>query len=499
MEQNKPLLVLLPIFCWGLVFYAPLMDMATVWGQSKTYEHGYLIAPISLWVAWQHRQQISQLPRDVAWLPILLMPIPGMLWLVGKAGGVALFEHAAAIFSLQLLLWAMLGTPRAKVMWFPIAYLTFCIPFGEELIPSLQTVTADLSIVFLQLSGIPVYRDGWYLTIPNGQFFVAEACSGIRFLISSVALGTLFAYLQFTKPWKRILFVGFSFIFPIIANGIRAYGIILIGYLSDMKHATGADHLVYGWVFFSLVILCIYLTASLFADKQREQETVSPQPHPSGTSPVKAIGLLSALLLCFALWGRSMTAVPDPVTDTSPLLAGSVVTQSVSHLPSPPDTKPATSLEMEKLWGIQFPHASIAKLAVSTDGNALLYTARYALWQPEGELISSDNQLFDKEKWAIQRSGQLSLQTDTSAATLSLTNQRGDTMQVVYWYCISEFCSSDPLTIKLYKAGQLIRGGSGYADVFAIASSDDQQAAHFARLWSAATNAEADVMAENLQ
>ncbi|MGF1685678.1 exosortase A [Photobacterium japonica] len=477
MIRNRATLVLIPMFCWGLIFYSSVIDMVTVWSQSKTYEHCFLILPIFFWLVWQKRHALQEQPQDIALVPIILIPLPGLLWLVGKTAGVSLFEHAAAIFSLQLLIWALLGTARAKQIWFPICYLVFCIPFGEELVPALQDITADLSMVMLSLSGIAAYRDGLYITIPNGQFVVAEACSGIRFLISSLALGTLFAYLQFAKLWKRVAFVGFSFIFPIIANGIRAYGIIVIGYLSDMKHATGADHLVYGWLFFSIVIICIFMTASFFADppEATSQHAVSSNAQSQHNS--KSIGLLSALLVCIALWGQSIQQPTANVEDTSALLAETMVTKD--HLP-------------RAYWGIQFPYSSHDKLATNENGDTYFYTARYALNQTQGELISSENSLYDKESWSLHSTQPLPLGNDTDATTLSLIDQNGRTMEVIYWYCINDFCTSDPLALKLYKAGHLITGGDGYADVFAIASRKGAQAQHYAKRWQQAAQRTAE-------
>ncbi|WP_052260642.1 exosortase A [Photobacterium gaetbulicola] len=470
MGQNKFVLMLLPIIGWGLVYNQAFLDMISIWGASKTYEHGFLIIPICLWVAWLQRHQFMTQPQSIAWLPIFLLPLPNLLWLIGYAADIALFEHVAAVTSFQLILWAMLGTPRAKVMWFPICYLVFCIPFGEQLIAPLQQITANLAIFFLQLANIPALHEGLSITIPNGHFFVAEACSGIRFLISSLALGCLFAYFQFTKVWKRLAFIGFSFIFPIIANGIRAAGIIMIGYYTDMAHATGADHLIYGWVFFSIIIFCIFLVANRFAD---------PLPTPGKRSapiPVinvpatKAVGLTTVLLLSFALWGKNITLSEEDILATPPMID---------------DSHPAK----DTTWGITFPHASKTLLATNPVTDTYYYTARYSLWQPKGELISSENALFDKDVWSINHSAPLVLDPQTQANSLSLISKTGAEIQIVYWYCINTFCSNDPITIKLVKAGLLIIGERGHADVFAIASPDAKLAEQHARKWLAVTNA----------
>lgn len=466
MGQNRIVLMLLPTVCWLLIYHHAFLDMISVWGASKTYEHGFLIIPICLWIAWQQRRQFLHQPHSIAWLPIFLLPLPNLLWLIGYTANLALFEHIAAISSLQLLLWALLGSPRAKVMWFPISFLIFCIPFGEQLIPPLQKITADLAIFFVQLVGIPVFHEGLSIKIPNGHFYVAEACSGIRFLISSLALGCLFAYFQFTKVWKRIVFIGFSFVFPIIANGIRAAGIIMIGYLTDMEHATSADHLIYGWIFFSIITICIFFVANRFADPLLPHANTSVDYTSPNVPTIKAVGVISIFLLCFALWGRNIALSQNPILETSPMVSNS---------------QPANNMA----WGIAFPNALQTQLASKPDSNTYFYTARYALWQDHGELISSENTLFDKALWSITRSNTFELNPQTQANSLLLTNKSGTKLQLVYWYCINAYCSRDPVAIKLFKAGLLIRGGQGHADVFAIASPDKTLAEKLAKQWLA--------------
>ncbi|WP_036821125.1 exosortase/archaeosortase family protein, partial [Photobacterium sanctipauli] len=265
-----------------------------------------------------------------------------------------------------------------------------------------------------------------------------------------------------------LAFVGFSFIFPVIANGIRAYGIIVIGYLSDMKYATGADHLVYGWFFFSLVILCIFFTASFFADKQVKSDSYSLPLTSKGNleSAPKVAGSATVIFFSFALWGQSFTATSQAVEQTSPLLTEALVTEQSS-------------------WGIDFPQASLSTLATNANGDTYFYTARYPLWKEKGELISSSNTIFNKDIWSIESKGKLPLSDKTNAAMLSLVNVSGQSINVIYWYCVNRYCSSDPVSIKLAKASQLIRGEEGFADVYAIASNGKQKAMQYAEQWQA--------------
>lgn len=444
----------LPLFVWLLVFFESISDMVSVWSQSKTYEHGFLILPLSLWLVWQEKDRFRFRQLSTAWLPAILLVVPCLLWIVGRLADIAFFEHVAAVLSLQLIIWALIGNTVAKTFYFPILYLSFCIPFGEELIPYLQSITADMSVALVRLSGIPIYREGMFLTIPNGQFEVAEACSGIRFLISSIALGSLFAYLFFNKWVKMGIFIAFSCIFPVIANGFRAYGIIMVGHLSDMRYATGADHLIYGWVFFSIVTAMSFFIAFFFQDRELQNTNKSSKNInviTKNNSSVISI-FISLLLVTIAYWEKSSTL--SKVEDIHPMPLPINFTKSSSSL-----------------WGINFTHAQYDILAYTEDNQVEFYNAYYNLSQPQGELISSNNTLYDKERWSPYHHDSYKIKNNLEASEITVVNINGDLMKIIYCYCIDDHCSNSALKIKLLTAYYLMLNIDAKASIAAFASS----------------------------
>jgi exosortase/archaeosortase family protein len=149
---------------------------------------------------------------------------------------------------------AVFGWAVARELTFPLLFLFFAVPVGEFMVPPMMEWTADFTVKALQLTGIPVYREGLQFVIPSGNWSVVEACSGVRYLIASFMVGTLFAYLNYRSSKRRVIFMLVSLAVPIVANWLRAYLIVMVGHLSDNKLAAGVDHLVYGWVFFGVVI-----------------------------------------------------------------------------------------------------------------------------------------------------------------------------------------------------------------------------------------------------
>ena len=123
----------------------------------------------------------------------------------------------------------------------------------------MQDFAARFAVAGVQLVGIPVYSNGLNIEVPGARFTVAEACAGLRFLIASVALGTLYGYTMYRSWKRRAAFIVVSIIVPIIANGLRVWGIVVLGYILGNAEAATADHLIYGWVFFSMVSVILIL------------------------------------------------------------------------------------------------------------------------------------------------------------------------------------------------------------------------------------------------
>jgi EpsI family protein len=184
--------------------------------------------------------------------------------------------NAATQFALVALLVmsvpAVFGWAVTWALTFPLMFLFFAVPFGEFMVPSMMSWTADFTVSALQMTGVPVYREGLQFVIPSGNWSVVEACSGVRYLIASFMVGTLFAYLNFRTPGRRALFIAISLLVPILANWVRAYLIVMLGHLSGNKLAAGVDHIIYGWVFFGLVIGVMFTLGARFGQ--------SPEPVP---------------------------------------------------------------------------------------------------------------------------------------------------------------------------------------------------------------------------
>ncbi|HYE69974.1 MAG TPA: exosortase A [Aquabacterium sp.] len=287
----------------GLFFFESFRGMEAIWSRSDTFAHAYVVPPIALWLIWRRRAELAlQLPVPSPWLlpPFALLLL---VWLVGQLAAANAVTQLAATALLVLTVPLLLGVRVALVILFPLAYLFFAVPIGEFMIPPLMQGTADFTVAALRLSGIPVYREGLQFMIPSGNWSVVEACSGVRYLMASFMVGSLFAYLNYTSTKRRFIFALVSLAVPVVANWLRAYMIVMLGHLSGNQIAVGADHLVYGWVFFGVVITIVFMIGARWSEDPAPAPVAGPVTPQGTASSRRPWGL--------ALVAAVLTAVPQ--------------------------------------------------------------------------------------------------------------------------------------------------------------------------------------------
>jgi len=305
-----------------LLFRADTADLARIWWTSTTFGHCLFIAPVIGWLVWQRRVELAQL-TPVAWWPgLALVAVGGFGWLLGDAAGVALARHLGLVIMLQGAVVTILGPNVARGLLFPLCYAFFMVPFGEGLEGPLQTVTVEMVMPLLHLFGVPAHVDGVLITIPNGYFEVAEACSGAKFVIAMIAYGTLVANVCFTSWTRRAIFMVVALIVPVIANGLRAFGTIYAAYLTSVERATGMDHIVYGWVFFGVVMAAVLAIGWRWFDRAPDAPVFDParlQAEPKRRiDALVAAALVLTVAGIFPAWSAAIAgraqALPNAIT-----------------------------------------------------------------------------------------------------------------------------------------------------------------------------------------
>ncbi len=322
---------------WLAIFALTLRDwaaMADQWWNVSTYNHILFVPFIVGWLVWVRRHELAKLAPSGWWPGLLLLAAALLLWLLGTLSGVNTASQLGTVVALQAAVLTLLGVRIAAALAFPLAYGLFLVPFGDELVPALQMITAELAIGLTHWSGIPATVDGVFIDTPVGLFEVAEACSGVKFLIAMTALGVLVAHSCFASWKRRVLFMTVALLVPILANGVRAWGTIYIAQSQGIEFAQGFDHVFYGWVFFGLVIVAVLGVSWRWFDRDPEEVPVSAGAIEASplldrlsawsTGSNAALMAVAGLVLAFGLWSAAAHRIEADIADrlTVPAVEG---------------------------------------------------------------------------------------------------------------------------------------------------------------------------------
>ena len=458
--DNRFLITLsLLIIAWALVYQDALLGMEAIWSRSDTFAHGYFILPISGWLLWRDKANLLASTVQPSWLALPLLAGSLFVGLFAYAADINVLGQLSAVTSLIFLLWTLIGNKLAWRYKFPLAYLLFAVPMGENLIPWLQDVTAWFTVFFLKLNGIPVYVDGLYIQIPTGMFEVAVACSGIRYLIASAAVGALYGHLTYQKIHKQIIFFVFALTLPILANGIRAYGIVAIAYYSNMEYATGADHLIYGWLFFGLIIMLMFWIGGFFAD-------------PEEGSAKNSIAITSDESSHYSL--RKMIT---PIIALVMIISAAIVFNNINVIARPdiPTSAFVDKVNFKKVkvstWGITFEDGLKRSHLINNQG-VEVFKAVYGNKQTQGEIISFDNKLHNHKAWTVVEVKQ-KLINNSKVEIVHLRNINGLSRSYIYQYKAGHYAETSISKIKIAQAFNSLFQLTDTSDFIAVSISNN--------------------------
>lgn len=236
----------------GMLFWQTARTMVDVWIHSRTFAHGLLVLPATVYMAWCYRDRLVRLyPVPNYWGMVLFVTL-SYGWLGGELTKTLIAQQIVLIAMLPALVWTFFGTDVFRTLRFPLGFLVFALPVGTSIEPWLQSVTTRFITIGLELVGIPLSRDGYFITIPSGIWEVAPDCGGLRYLLPGLALGYVYTGVMHGTLRQRVIFLFVCTVALIIANGARAYGIILGNHLGI---AEGTDHRVFSYSVYGITVL----------------------------------------------------------------------------------------------------------------------------------------------------------------------------------------------------------------------------------------------------
>lgn len=257
------------IACMVPLYAGVMTKLAYDWIHLPGFSHGFLIPIISIYLVYDKRKKLLDLSPSGQWEGLGLIILGILLLFFGKLATEYFTMRLSILFVLGGIILFLLGLEFYKTLLFPLVFLILMIPipsiFMDRITFPMQLLASKVATKSLYLIGIPVLREGNVILLPNTSLEVAEACSGIRSLISLLTLSVVFAYFTQKETWKRILLVLSTFPIAIIANAARVSGTGILSYHYGANVAQGFFHGFSSWILFVVAFICLFGIGTLLS------------------------------------------------------------------------------------------------------------------------------------------------------------------------------------------------------------------------------------------
>ena len=237
-----------------LVYWQVFVRLVDAWIVDGNYSHGFLILPVAAYLVWERRGRLAAAPVRPSWVGLLVLAGGIVVLLAGLLGSELFLSRVSLLGTLTGIVLFLFGWQYLRILAFPLAFLVLMIPlpaiiFNQIALP-LQLLASRVGESAISAAGIPVLREGNVLVLANTSLEVAEACSGIRSLVSLITIGVVYGYFSDSRTWVRVALVLSTVPVAIVSNGARVAGTGLLAHWWGPQAAEGFFHEFSGWVVF---------------------------------------------------------------------------------------------------------------------------------------------------------------------------------------------------------------------------------------------------------
>lgn len=461
------------------LFWPTAASIVAVWARSSTYSHGFLIVPLSLYLAWHRRKQLVSLTPEPLFRTLPLLLLLALAWLLGQLSATDIVQQLSLVAMIVVTIWGTLGTAATRVLLFPLSFLLFAVPFGAGFIPSLQDFSAWFAVKLLDLSGVPVVLEGYFITVPYGNWEVAEACSGIRTLVACFVIGYLYAGLVYRTWRRRLAFLAAAIAVPILANGVRIYGIVMLGYFSGNSVAVAADHVLYGWLFTSIVMVLLLALGQRWREAPPTQPSVAIELPSSGNPAFRTTSALPwagpiRRRATFAVLAATVVGLAPIYAKLAWALAAEAGTLRLIAPRSSGSWRAGDRDSYEWLPGFVTPSGELSQTYVAGNRQIRLYIAYFDAGQRDAKLVSSANELYDKTRWQRLRDAEVVATCDGQAfrAKETIVRSAASTLALWSWYWVDGRFTGDERVAKFLLAKARLSGSRLGSAAIVLATAD---------------------------
>lgn len=252
--------LLLALMVW--LYASILARLFAQWFNDPNFSHGIFVPLFALFVLWQDRRSWRAIPLAPSWtgLPIVVMAL--LMLILGVLGAELFFSRISLLVLLAGLIILFQGWRLFRAVLFPWAFLVLMIPIPTLILQKvtfpLQLLASKLASGLLPVFGVPVLREGNVIVLPSMPLEVAEACSGIRSLLSLVTLAIIYGFLMDSRKWVRVVLACSAVPIAVTANSFRIFGTGLLVQYWDPEKAEGFFHAFSGWLIFVVSLILLF-------------------------------------------------------------------------------------------------------------------------------------------------------------------------------------------------------------------------------------------------
>jgi len=295
---NKPFLGILIIFTIISALNIPVLT--TLWRHSfddGTYSHAFLIPFISLYLYYELAESGKlQFRKEFSIIPSTLLLLSCYLLFVTSNAQISI-GYWSSFLAVLITSVSMLYRFNWHVV-FPAAFLVFIFPFWGILVPILQSISVAAVTYMMSFTGVPTYVEAEIITIPAGVFEIADGCSGLRYMIVSLAISSLFVFLNIKETKRAALFLSIAILGALLTNWIRITALILIGEYTNMESSLMEDHNTFGWyLYVPFMVLLFKWGERLSCIKLKSNERNNQEDNNNKTSSSLLIYILAVLTI----------------------------------------------------------------------------------------------------------------------------------------------------------------------------------------------------------
>ena len=468
-DRRVALLFWVVVFGATMLLYADtFLSIVTIWRTSDAYLHGFLIPAISAFVIWTQRAALLECEFSAAKPGVVALVALSALWLLSNVLGIQLLEQIFAVAMIPASVLTVFGREVFRTIRFALLYLLFAVPFGEFLIPYLIDFTASFSVDVLNLLGIPVFRDGRYFQIPTGNYEVAKACSGLKYIVATFALTTLYSYFVFAATTKRLLFIGFALVLAVVANGVRATTVVLLLHFTDLDIAAGPDHEFVGWLIYAFMVVLLAWIGRRFQDRSINPELDRPV-HEGRGGRLQPGSIVSASALAIAAVSIGPILLPFTLSATS--------NAAIEPVRLPAGTDGWVAIEpADTSWQPIYsgnPDLTLGRYENYAIGDVDVAVVRYTSSRQGGEITNSTNKVIDDRAWTLDGALPVTVDvTDEERFRVREVRARrdGEARLIWYWMYVNGERVDGVLSAKLAELRHMIGGGGSVSAAIVISS-----------------------------